>query len=170
MRSPDDSDTSSDDRSESAPFSGDGGTPEQRVAAYARDLLEQWAAALDADDFGRVRALLSPHCVYRMRDTELVGPDAICGSYAEAAAWGRSKLDGLVYESSLTETGAGTGHGAGTVRFVDHLEHAGERHTHTCEQQVELGEDGLIARIEHRDLPGEREAVEAWFEKVGLER
>lgn len=150
----------------------EGGDPtqQQRLAAYALDVLTEWAQALDVDDFGRVRALLSPHCVYHMRGTELVGPDAICGSYAEAAAWGRSKLDGLVYESSIARTDAGQGHGAGTVRFVDHLEHAGERHTHTCEQKVELGEDGLVVRIEHVDLPGEREAVEAWFAKVGLER
>lgn len=159
-----------DDSTPADAFSGDGGTQDERVAAYARDVIEQWAAALDEDDFGRVRALLSPHCVYVIRDRTVEGPDAICGSYAEAAAWGRSKLDELVYESEIVGTSAGTGHGAGRVRFVDRMRHAGERHVHTCEQMVELGEDGLVARIEHIDLPGEREAASAWFARVGLER
>lgn len=151
-------------------FSGAGGTPDDRLAAYARDVVEQFAQALDRDDFGRVRALLSRSCVYAIRDETLEGPDAICGSYAEAAAWGRSKLDELVYESAVVDPRAGAGHGAATVRFTDRMRHAGQSHVHTCEQTVELGEDGLIARIEHVDLEGEREKASAWFEAVGLER
>jgi hypothetical protein len=150
--------------------SADGGTPDQRLAIYARDVVEQFAAALDRDDFGRVRALLSPRCVYAIRDERLEGPDAICGSYAEAAAWGRSKLDELVYESEVVDPRVGAGHGAATVRFTDRMRHAGSAHVHTCEQRVELGADGLIASIEHVDLAGEREKASAWFEQVGLER
>lgn len=160
----------SDELDRGAAFSGDGGSQDERLAAYARDVIEQWAEALDRDDFGRVRALLSPHCVYAIRGETIEGPDAICSSYAEAASWGRSKLDELVYESEVVRTSAGSGRGAGCVRFTDRMAHAGERHVHTCEQALELGEDGLIARIEHVDLPGEREAAGAWFAKVGLER
>ncbi|MEZ5976668.1 MAG: hypothetical protein R3F34_00385 [Planctomycetota bacterium] len=135
-------------------------------AARVRALLEDLADALDRDDSGRVLALLSRDVVYRFRDVVYEGPEHVARSYADAARWGREHLDSLVYESEVESAHAG----GGTVLFTDRMRHAGSDHVHRCRQHVVVGTDGLVASIEHEDLPGEREAVADWFAKVGLER
>ncbi len=53
---------------------------------------------------------------------------------------------------------------------MDHLRHAGHAHTHRCEQHLDFDDAGLITRIRHVDLPGEQEALRAFFAVVGLDR
>ena len=127
---------------------------------------ERFAAALDREDYAAAAACLAPDCEYEFRGRVLRGPEAVLASYREAGEWGAGKLDEVRYESSVR---AGPGDGA-TVTFVDHLEHRGARHTHRCEQQLDFAADGRIRRIEHVDLPGEREALEGFFSRVGIAR
>jgi len=127
---------------------------------------ERFAAALDREDYAAAAACLAPDCEYVIRGRVLRGPEAVLASYREAGEWGAGKLDEVRYESSVR---AGPGGGA-TVTFVDHLEHRGARHTHRCEQRLEFAADGRIRRIEHVDLPGEREALEGFFSRVGIAR
>jgi hypothetical protein len=56
------------------------------------------------------------------------------------------------------------------ITFLDHLAHHGHTLTHRCEQHLEFDEVGRICRIVHVDLPGEREALAAFFKTLGITR
>ena len=56
------------------------------------------------------------------------------------------------------------------ITFLDHLAHHGHTLTHRCEQHLEFDEAGRICRILHVDLPGEREALAAFFKTLGITR
>lgn len=124
------------------------------------------ARALDQDDFETVARWLADDCVYETGRATLRGPSAIVASYAEASAWGRRHLDAVRYESAV-EPVAGA---EVAVRFTDRLEHRGRTHTHVCRQAFTVGAAGRVTRIVHHDLPGEPEALRAFFAGCGLER
>jgi hypothetical protein len=125
---------------------------------------ERFAQALDGEDYAAARLCLAPDCEYSIRGVVHRGADAILAAYREAGEWGAAQLDGVRFESSVR---AGDGGGA-IVAFVDHLECRGEELTHRCEQRLAFDEVGRIRRIEHVDLPGEREALEGFFARVGI--
>jgi hypothetical protein len=129
-------------------------------------VVEQFAAALDREDYGAARALLSPDCTYQVRSKVLRGPDSIVGSYKANGEWGAANIDSIEYRSHIEEN-VGKRF---VVRYEDHLLHSGKRLTHACQQLVELDASGRISRIEHMDLPGEREALEAFFRETGIAR
>jgi hypothetical protein len=135
-------------------------------AADPRAVATALALALDADDFDAARPLLDPGCVYEIGETTLTGPDAILASYAGNSVWAKKVLDGLEYESRVVATEGDTA----TVEFLDRLRHRGEVHEHRCRQEFSVGREGRIVRIRHRDLPGEPEALRAFFGRVGIER
>lgn len=125
------------------------------------------AAALDADDFTAARRWLAEDCVYEGASETLRGAQAILGSYAEASAWAHRAFDEVRYESQV---GAPEGDTV-PVTFTDYLLKAGGRwHRYRCRQEFTVGRDGRIARIVHRDLPGEREGLAAYFKECGVER
>jgi RimJ/RimL family protein N-acetyltransferase len=128
-----------------------------------RERAEAFASALDADEFERARPLVSPHCSYEVRGVSWHGPDAILGSYADATRSARTLVDEVRYQSrvsALTER-------ALDVHFTDVLLHAGREHRHRCVQHLTFGPDGLVERIVHEDLPGERAALAAFLSGVG---
>lgn len=128
-------------------------------------IIAQWAAALDADDFDAARALLAPDAAYVMRDETLRGADAILGSYRDATRSAHATFDEVRYRSEVVRASGR----AATIRFHDELR-AGDRWLHhACEQDVELDADGRVARIVHRDLPGERERLIAFLDETGRE-
>lgn len=130
------------------------------------DTARRFAQALDREDYAAAMACLAPDCEYAIRGVVHRGPETIVASYRAAGEWGAGKLDGVRYESSVRAEPAG----GATVTFVDHLEHRGARHTHRCEQRLGFDAAGRIRRIEHVDLPGEREALEGFFARVGIAR
>jgi hypothetical protein len=132
------------------------------VLATAR----RFAEALDREDYGEAAALLAPDARYRIGDRVLAGPEAIVASYRENGEWALAALDGVSYESRVEAAGPGRA----AITFVDHLEHAMRRHTHTCRQVVTVNPDGRITEIEHQDLPGERERLDAFFLETGVRR
>lgn len=132
----------------------------------AVEVVRALAEALDHDDFERVTPLIADDCEYETGRATLRGPSAIVASYREATEWGKANLDSVRYESAVEPAGPG----AAAVRFVDHLEHRGRTHRHECRQVFTVGVDGRVVRIEHHDLPGEREALLAFFRAGGLER
>lgn len=125
-----------------------------------------FARALDADDYTAARALLAPDCAYHTGREVLHGPEAILASYREASRWARASFDRVGYQSAVEEAGDR----AVTVRFVDLLERRGLSHRHECVQQLCFGPDGRIARIVHRDLPGQAEALREYLRCCGIER
>lgn len=127
------------------------------------DTVARWAAALDADDFDAARRLLAPDAAYVVRGETLRGPDAILGSYRDAARSAHAAFDEVRYRSEVVRASGR----AATIRFHDELR-AGDRWLHhACEQDVELDGDGRVARIVHRDLPGERERLIAFLDETG---
>lgn len=128
------------------------------------DAARAFAHALDREDYSTAFGLMSADCVYRIQGSEFVGPRAIVDEYRKNGDAAAASLDGIEYESSVrreTERSA-------VITFVDRVRHAGRELVHTCEQVVELDGEGRIRRIEHRDLPGEPEALQAFYEDVGL--
>ncbi len=144
----------------------------------ARGVVERFVTALDHEDFADVARVISPGCVYVFRGAEMRGGGEVAGSYAAAAAWARGSFDSIRYESCVTDEGEdGEGRRRFRIRFVDLTKHKGVDHRHECEQVVCVGvggsegDDGgagLIERIEHVDLPGERERLAAFLMRVGV--
>lgn len=58
------------------------------------------------------------------------------------------------------------------IHYTDILTHHATTHRHHCAQRITVGPaeggEGLITRIEHIDLPGEHEALNAFLASVGL--
>jgi hypothetical protein len=137
------------------------------TASEAQAIVRRLAAALDADDFATARALIHDDCVYVGVAETMRGAEAIVASYADASAWARRTFDDVRYES---ETGSAEG-ATVPVTFTDYLLKAGGRwHRYRCRQDFSVGVDGCITRIVHHDLPGEREALDAYFRESGIER
>lgn len=125
-----------------------------------------FAEALDREDYDSAAGVLGPKTRYIVDDEEHIGPTAIIASYRASGDWAAKTLDVVRYESKIEVTEPGRA----VISFADHIEHAGKNLTHTCEQWVEIDSRGIITRIEHHDLPGEREALAAFFRDVGVSR
>ncbi len=131
----------------------------------AADVIAAWAAALDADDFATARALLAPDARYDIDDQTLRGADAILASYDDATRAAHRAFDEVRYRSEIAHTAPG----AATIRFFDELRVGDAWHTHACEQDVTVDADGRVARIAHRDLPGERDRLREFLERTGVD-
>lgn len=132
--------------------------------SLARDSATQFARALDAEDYQAAEAMLSEQCEYTCRNQVYRGPAAIIASYRCAGDTAQRDFDSIQYESRIVEC---TGRTA-RIEFLDHLSHRGQRFTFQCQQLIEVDEAGLITRIEHRDLPGQREALSEFKQQAGL--
>ena len=129
------------------------------------EIATKFASMLDRNDFENARRLFASHCVYEMRGEQIVGPDAILASYKASDDFAQSTLDVVHYESHVRETD-----GSIIIGYIDRIQHNGKSLVHRCEQRVEIGEDGLVERIVHCDLPGEVEALNCFFAEGGISR
>lgn len=135
-------------------------TPVVDVAAIAT----AFARALDADDFETAATFLAPDCLYVTGAETLDGPRAILESYERNSAWARQNLDAVEYESTLVSTNGASA----SIAFLDRVAKGTETLDHRCRQTYDVDARGLIVRIEHHDLPGEREKLRAFFDKCGI--
>lgn len=138
--------------------------PETQAAARA------FAQALDHDDFDSAERMLAINCVYSLRGNEINGRAAIIKSYRAASAWASANFDQIRYESSITPESSSPSAPAFRVRFLDLTTHQGISHRHQCEQVLTLNAKGEIVRIQHIDLPGERERLDAYLARIGVQR
>lgn len=122
------------------------------------------ARALDEEDYATAIGLLSPGCTYRIHSSTFTGPEAIVAEYRKNGDAASERFDSIAYESAVRREAGNTA----VITFTDRVRHAGRELVHTCEQLVELDAAGLVRRIEHRDLPGEQEALDAFYRAVGL--
>lgn len=129
------------------------------------EVATQFARALDEEDYPAARALLAPDCDYEIRGDTHRGPDAIVASYKGNGDEAARKFDTIEYDSAV-RLEAPT---RAVIQFTDRIRHAGQSFTHICEQHVTVNADRLITRIEHRDLPGERERLEAFKTDLRLD-
>jgi 8-oxo-dGTP pyrophosphatase MutT (NUDIX family) len=136
-----------------------------RNVRLARQVAERFATALDHSDYDAAMSLLGSHADYVTAPETLHGPVAIIASYREHDEWARQHLQAVEYESSVRVDSD-----RAVVTFIDHLAHEGATHTYACEQLMWVDDAGLITRIEHREIPGQREGLEAFLERVGIRR
>ncbi len=125
----------------------------------------RFASALDRCDFDEAAQYLAPGCRYEINGRELVGPDAIIASYRESAEWASGAFEQVVYESEVEQEGDSF-----TVLYIDRLIHHGETHEHRSHQRLWLNDAGLVIRIVHEDLPGEREKLDAFLARFDVKR
>ena len=124
---------------------------------------EQLARSLDREDYPAARRLLTEDCRYEFRDTVIEGASAIIASYQNNGDKARNHFDRIEYESAIVPIDDTIAR----IEYTDIVTHAGESLVHRCAQEVEFDGDGAIRLIRHVDYPGEREAVEAFFERHG---
>ncbi len=128
-------------------------------AFESRALARRFAALLDADDLERLRAMLAAACEYDTGREVLVGPAAILASYREASDRARERFDALRFESEILSADESSA----IVLFRDHLTLRGRTHVHACHQRLTFAPDETVTRIEHRELPGERDGLEGFL-------
>ncbi|QDU40759.1 SnoaL-like domain protein [Maioricimonas rarisocia] len=131
----------------------------------AAHVAERFAQALDHEEYHAASKLLADDCVYTCRGSTYRGPEAIIDSYRGHGDAASRDFDGIEYESRVEERADGMA----VIEFVDQLTHRGKSHTFTSQQVIEVGDDGLIRRIEHVDLPGQREALETFLRECGVQ-
>ena len=121
-----------------------------------RETARQFAKALDERDYQAGAQCLADNCRYALAsDNTYVGRDAIIASYRESDEKADREFDRVTYSSDVS-LGA---NGSAIVTFVDELQKCDATHTFRCLQIVYFGENERINRIEHCEIPGERERL-----------
>ncbi len=122
--------------------------------------------ALDRADFEEAARWVSSECIYDTGRAELTGVETILGSYSANHGWATRTFERIRYRSHVE----GEAPGVAVVTFEDHTEHRGLAHRYRCQQEMHVGRSRLVERIVHREIEGQREALNAFFEKVGVRR
>jgi len=93
-------------------------------------MVQQFANALDRNDFSEARRCLSPECRYQIGSDELIGREAILASYSNNAKWAEQTLDKVIYESEVRGGNAENME----VLFTDRIVQKGMTHEYRCRQ------------------------------------
>jgi hypothetical protein len=117
-----------------------------------------FATSLDADQVEPLSEILHPECRYQSPKGELIGFKAIAASYQTASEGARATLEKLEFRSEVEELDSSHVR----VKFFDIITHQGQQHTYCCHQLLTI-ENGQITEIIHQEIPGEREAVDAFL-------
>lgn len=105
-------------------------------------------------------------CTYNIGDEPIVGREAIIDSYRRNGQWAGETFDHIDYESRIEMDEDGRV----CITFIDDLHHAGQRHEYKCRQLVRVNKWGLIELIEHTEITGQRDELEAFLSRVGVKR
>jgi len=92
------------------------------------------------------------------------GPSAIIDAYRRSGDSAEREFDEVEYQSTVTAAGDK----AALIHFTDYLSHNDKQFAFECQQVIEVGDDGRITRIEHVDLPGQREGLSEFRQEVGI--
>ncbi|MBN1830700.1 MAG: GNAT family N-acetyltransferase [Deltaproteobacteria bacterium] len=133
-------------------------------AESLRTRAKLFAKALDEDDFESARMYLSRICQYSVGKKELHGPETIIQSFREGSDKAKRLFDQVDYGS---ETLRIEGNRV-TVQFTDLIQVKGQSLVYSSRQHLEFGEDGLIVRIVHEEIPGELEALQSLLKRLGV--
>ena len=125
---------------------------------------ERFAKALDEDDFESAKAYLAQNCQYLVGKKDLHGPEAIIQSFREGSDKAKRVFDQVDYGSEIL----GIDGNRVTTQFTDLIQIKGQTLVYSSRQHSEFGEDGLIVRIVHEEIPGELEALEAVLKRLGV--
>jgi len=125
---------------------------------------ERFIKALDEDDFESAKAYLAANCRYLTGKKDLRGPEAIIQSYREGSDKAKRVFDHVDYGSEILKIDRSSV----KVQFTDLIQIKGQTIVYSSKQHLEFGEDGLIIRIVHEEVPGELEALQATLKKLGV--
>jgi hypothetical protein len=128
--------------------------------------VNQFAKALDNSDFDEALKFLDDNCIYYCRGKIYSGNKSIISEYKNNSDWVENTFESINYESS-TETISAKQF---KIHLTDKISHKGHYLHHKSEQILLFNDSGLIERIEHIDLPGEREKVDKFFQDCGVTR
>jgi limonene-1,2-epoxide hydrolase len=121
------------------------------------EIATRFAQALDHEDYPAAIELLSDTCVYHIRGKTHQGPEAIIASYQSNGDQATQNFDSITYGSSVRPSDDNRI----IIEFWDQITHRGRIHKHQCEQWLRV-KDGFITEIEHKDLLGEVEGLNAF--------
>jgi limonene-1,2-epoxide hydrolase len=130
----------------------------------ASEVVADFARALDRDDFQAARELLAEDCEYDTGDGIVRGRDAVIVPYQEVSEKCKRTFDAIAYESRVVaarETSA-------TVLYTDKIRRGEHHHEFKCHQVLDVDDTGRIVRIQHREIDGERDALNAFFRRAGV--
>jgi ribosomal protein S18 acetylase RimI-like enzyme len=125
---------------------------------------ERFTKALDEDDFDSAKAYLARSCRYLKGGKVLRGPETIIQSYREGSDRAKRIFDHVDYGSEILRVDGNRV----TVQFTDLIQIKGQTIVYSSKQHLEFGEDGLIIRIVHEEIPGELEALQATLKRLGV--
>lgn len=135
-------------------------TDPERVRAVAQAL----AGALDAEDYTTARRMIDVDAEYVLEDRVIQGAESIIASYADAGAFVRRTFEEFRYESAVEMLPDGRA----SVLHTDYFARPPARwHRHRTRQILTVGASGCVVRIENEELPGEREALQAYLAETG---
>ena len=124
----------------------------------------RFTKALDEDDFDSAKAYLARSCRYLKGEKVLRGPETIIQSYREGSDRAKRIFDRVDYGSEILRVDGNRV----TVQFTDLIQIKGQTIVYSSKQHLEFGEDGLITRIVHEEIPGEPEALQATLKRLGV--
>ena len=123
---------------------------------------------LDDDNFQAVKKLLLENCLYEMgNDKTMISRDQIIDTYQTNMEEGHQKFDKMVWGKSKLKK---LNEEEYEVYFSDFLTHKGITHNYQCKQKLVVNDDNLIVKITHLELPEEKEKLNAFYKKVGLDK
>lgn len=125
------------------------------MKASVSELALRFARALDLDEYDVVRALLAPDCHYETRNGPIFEADVVVDSYRSASKTAHSLFDTVEYESALLSAKMDSAE----ISFADRLTKDGKEHVYRSRQRLYFNSGGLVRRIVHEELPGEREQL-----------
>jgi hypothetical protein len=115
-------------------------------------IAQDFAHALDTEDYLAAAELLAPACVYAIGDTAFTSPAGIVETYRANAESAKGRFDSIVYSSVVKALSPSSA----MILFTDRLRIADQWHEFHCQQYIEIGRSGLIEKIRHEELPAER--------------
>lgn len=124
-------------------------------------LVSEFAASLDAEDYARTRVCLAENCIYQSPDGELTGPDAILASYRGNGDKAQQLFDSVKYEHHVTPLDGSWFQ----ILFIDRLSAGKLSHEFRCHQRVRV-EENLIAEIVHQEIPGKRDELNLVLDRI----
>jgi hypothetical protein len=130
------------------------------------DLVDNFATALDNDDFVRAINMLDQACLYETSSKQFEGADAVIASFREATEWAHENLDKIVYLHTVEP--CSDCHVV--IRFVDNVEHSGKSMQHTFLMHVRVGDNDRVVHLRLEDLPGEKQKVSDFLSAAGINR
>lgn len=132
--------------------------------SIAVETAKRFAKSLDAEDYPAARAMIGDNCEYMCRGCVYHRPSAIIDAYRGTGDSAEREFDEVRYESTVTAAGDKSA----LIHFTDHLSHNNKQFSFECQQVIEVDDDGRITRIEHIDLPGQREGLSEFRQQIAI--